>query len=96
MSPIEKALSALDTDMTTVAVSRAEIMAFAVGIFLSAFNRKAFSVPLKPLLAVAGIPVFTVPGIYSGFFLALDALSVLLTWSSFLPTRCSPLQEPPL
>lgn len=79
MSPIGKTLSEMDTDMMTVAVSRAVIMAVVVGVYLAVFNRKAFSIRLKPALAVAGISAFTIPGIYAGFFLALNTLTVPLT-----------------
>lgn len=78
MSPVGKVLAGLGTDMLTVAVLRAALMAFSIGIFLVFANPAALLIPLGATIPVALISAVAIPGIYAAYFLALKMLTVPL------------------
>ncbi|MFP4481753.1 MAG: DMT family transporter [Thermovirgaceae bacterium] len=78
MSPVGKTLAGLGTDMLTVAVLRAAVMAFAIGLFLLFANPSALSISPRAAIPVALVSAVSIPGIYAAFFLALETLTVPL------------------
>jgi drug/metabolite transporter (DMT)-like permease len=78
MSPAGKQLALLDTDMLTLAFSRAVIMTLGAGLFIFLNDRRKFRIRGKQIPFLFLLSGLVTGGVYAAYFLALQHISVSL------------------
>ncbi|WP_286954061.1 MULTISPECIES: DMT family transporter [Aminobacterium] len=76
LSPVGKILAALKTDMLLVALVRAGCVFLGGGLFLLWRDPSLFRISFKQFILVGFFSIFGVVGIYVGYFMALQDLTV--------------------
>jgi drug/metabolite transporter (DMT)-like permease len=78
MSPAGKQLALLNTDMLTLAFSRAVIMTLGAGLFIFLNDRRKFRIRGKQIPFLFLLSGLVIGGVYAAYFLALQHISVSL------------------